>query len=405
MIVLFLTDGLPTAGVTDLTAILADVEARAAENVRFFTFGVGDDVNTFLLDELSQRYHGASAYVRPGEKVDESVNALYSKVSAPLLTDLSLEFDGAVVYDVYPPLDRLPDLFAGSQLIVTGRYRREDDQVTLRLRGSLGDQTQTFTYADQTFRTNAGGDVLIPRLWATRRIGELLNEIRLKGETPELVDSIVRLSIRYGIITPYTSFIITEQDIFTQEDVAQAAATMQPTALAMAANASGNSAVNAAQQAGGMSQSALVATIPPNAHVMLNVTSTPAALYPSTPLPTPSPLGTLNVVDNMAASAVPQVSTLPPFTPTPLPYPGQDASGVPAQTVRAVGDRTFVWRDSVWIDTTYDPDTMEPREIVFLSDEYFDLLDQDERVAEFLALGEHVIFVLDGQAYEVVPEG
>jgi len=397
LIVLFLTDGLPTAGVTDLPTILGDVEARAAENVRFFTFGVGDDVNTFLLDELSQRHHGASAYVRPGEKVNEAVSTLYSKVSAPLLTDLSLEIDGAVVYDVYPPLDRLPDLFAGSQLIVTGRYRREADEVTLRLSGNLGDTTQTFTYADQTLRTNAGGDVLIPRLWATRRIGELLNQIRLQGETPELVDSIVRLSIRYGIITPYTSFIITEQDIFTQQDVAQSATLMAPTAQAMAANASGNSAVNAAQQAGGMSQSALVATIPPNAHVMLNVT--PAALAMSaTPPPSPSPLGTLNVVDNVAASAVPQVATLPPY-PTPV------LADLPTQTVRAVGDRTFVWRDSIWIDTTYDPDTMEPRKIVFLSEEYFALINQDARVAEFFALGDHVIFVLDGQAYEVVPEG
>jgi Ca-activated chloride channel family protein len=374
---------------------LANVQARAADNVRFFTFGVGDDVNTFLLDELSRQFTGASAYVRPGENINEAVSSLYRKISAPVLTDLQLDFDGVMVYDVYPPLDQLPDLFIGSQLMVTGRYRRAGDTVTLRLSGQIEDKTQTFSYTDLSWRSNAGGDVLIPRLWATRRIGELLNTIRLQGESPELVDSIVRLSIRYGIITPYTSFIITEQDIFTQQDVAQASALMQPTAVALAATPSGASAVNAAQQAGGMSQVALAPTMAPNVVYLL---------------PTPTPLPSKTLSGMFGTPAAPSMQTLP-GTPTATPFPAvhgmyeaNPAGGVPASTVRSVGDRTFVWREGVWIDTTYNPDDMTPRRIAFLSDEYFVLLDQDERVAEFFALGDHVIFVLDGQAYEIVPE-
>ena len=274
MIVIFLTDGLATEGITDLESILGNVEDRTAENVRFFTFGVGDDVNTFLLDELSLQHHGASAYVRPGERIDDAVSGLYQKISAPVLTDLTLEFDGVTVYDVYPPLDQLPDLFAGTQLMVLGRYRSESDPITLRLSGTVEDEERVFTYEDRAFRSNAGGEVLIPRLWAQRRIGDLLNAIRLRGEDPELVNSIIRLSIRYGIVTPYTSFIITEQDIFTEQDVNDIAVMMQPTGTALALQASGNNAVNAAQQAGGMFQSTLPATMAPDS--MFFGTPTPA---------------------------------------------------------------------------------------------------------------------------------
>jgi Ca-activated chloride channel family protein len=397
MTIMFLTDGLPTEGITDLQTILRNVEDRTADNVSFFTFGVGDDVNTFLLDELSLKHHGASAYVRPGERIDDTVSGLYQKISVPVLTDLTLEFDGVTAYDVYPLLDQMPDLFAGTQLLVLGRYRNASDDITLRLSGTIGDEKRVFTYDEQDFRSNAGGEVLIPRLWAQRRVGDLLNEIRLHGEDPELVNSIIRLSIRYGIVTPYTSFIITEEDIFTEQDVNDIAVIMQPTTTALALQASGNSAVNAAQQAGGMFQSTLPATMAPDV-AFLPRTPTPAALIANnTPLPSATlPPGTFTPLFGRATATA-------TGTVTPLPTPGTSAD-VPAQTVRIVGDRTFVWRDSVWIDTTYNPDEMIPEKIIFLSEEYFALLEKDTRVAEFYALGDHVIFVLDEQAYEIVHE-
>src|SRR5258708_29413235 len=113
------------------------------------------------------------------------------------------------------PADPLPDLFAGSQLVVVGRYR-DQGTATVNLTGLFNGQSQTYTYKDLTFPGNAGGQAFIPRLWATREIGVLLNTIRLNGQTPELVDSVVRLSVRYGIITPYTSYLIQEGDIAAQ---------------------------------------------------------------------------------------------------------------------------------------------------------------------------------------------
>src|SRR6185295_16094496 len=88
----------------------------------------------------------------------------------------------------------------------------------------LNGEQQTFVYSGLSIRDNAGGEPFIARLWATRRIGELMNQIRLNGEDPELVQSIVNLSVRYGIITPYTSFLIQEGDILTQSGQEEAVA-------------------------------------------------------------------------------------------------------------------------------------------------------------------------------------
>ncbi|MER3485597.1 MAG: trypsin, partial [Chloroflexota bacterium] len=177
----------------------------APENLRLFAFGVGDDVDTILLDTLVQEHHGASTYIRPGERLDEVVSSFYSTVSTPVLTDVRLRVEGVQVEEIYP--DPLPDIFAGSQLVVVGRYRA-GGAATLTLTGSVNGEEQTFIYEDRTFRIE-GGDAFLPRLWATRKIGYLLNQIRLHGENREWVQAIIDLSVRYGIITPYTSYLIT----------------------------------------------------------------------------------------------------------------------------------------------------------------------------------------------------
>ncbi len=352
-VILFLTDGLATEGEVDTAKILDNVEAAAPPNVRIFTFGVGDDVDTFLLDQLCQTFRGAGTYVRPGQRIDDEVSSLYNKISAPVLTNVSLEVDGVRAEEMFPSAP-LPDLFAGTQLIIAGRYR-SGGPATVRLIGELDGQRKVYTY-EVSFRERAGGEVFIPRLWATRKIGALLNAIRLHGEDPELVDSIVRLSIRYGIITPYTSFLITEDDIFTQEGREEAQMLFEAEADASLAVPSGGAAVDAAQ-----------------------------------------------ATSNLAGAEAPAPAiTFREGTAAPADAEKYAAAG--GQPLRYVGDRTFVWRDGVWVDTLYDADTMTPEEVTFLSDAYFALLDLDPQIGEFLALGEQVLFVWEGQAYEIVPE-
>ncbi|MDH7570809.1 MAG: VWA domain-containing protein, partial [Armatimonadota bacterium] len=204
--ILFLTDGLPTVGVTDLKEILSNVNKTRVEGLRLFVFGVGDDVNTYLLDRLSGENGGVSEYVRPGEDLEVKVSSFYTKIATPALSNLELDYGGAEVYDVYPK--RLPDLFAGTQVLVTGRYRKPG-RFTLTLRGSVGGEPRRFTYPAD-FSGEDRGTSFIPRIWATRKVGYLLDELRLHGHNQELVDEVTRLGMEYGIVTPYTSALVEE---------------------------------------------------------------------------------------------------------------------------------------------------------------------------------------------------
>lgn len=343
--IIFLTDGLATEGITDTGLLLDTISQAAPPNVRLFAFGVGDDVDTFLLDSLAQTHRGTTTYVRPNQAIDEAVSGFFSKISTPVLSDISLDYGGIVVEQLYP--DTLPDLFAGSQLVLVGRYR-DSGTATITLRGTVNGQEQVFTYGGQNFRSS-GGDDFIPRLWATRAIGHLLTEIRLNGENPELVQSVINLSVRYGIITPYTSFLIEEDDIFTQtgrDDVANEA---MEEAAAEPAEVSGAEAVDAAADQGALAE-AEAPMAPPAAYTDAN---------------------TGQVVDL-------------------------------SNVVQAVGSKTFVWRDGVWIDTAFDPEQYTPESVGFASDTYFDLLAAAPDLGQYFAVGQQVIVVYNGVAYQVV---
>ncbi|MCS7259898.1 MAG: VIT domain-containing protein [Anaerolineae bacterium] len=336
VILIFLTDGLPTEGEVEISAILANVKRALRPNVRIFAFGVGDDVNTVLLDNLTRDTRGASAYVRPGERIDEQVSALYAKVSVPVLANVALDVAGVRVYDLYP--SPLPDLFAGSQLAVVGRYYA-GGVATLTLRGTVNNQVRTFTYRDLAFR-DFGGEDFIPPLWATRKIGYLLNEIRLHGESQELIQQIVNLSVRYGIITPYTSFLVEEP-------------------------------VRALSEAGRTAAAA-------DAYLALQAAA-------------PAPQSGAAAVEESIAQSEMEKATLP----------GAPTDTYSAQ-VRTVGERAFVLRDGVWTDTTFDPTRMTPVQLVFGSHAFSDFLTQHPEAGRYFALGAHVIVVIDGTAYEMI---
>jgi Ca-activated chloride channel homolog len=245
----------------------------------------------------------------------------------------------------------------GNQLVIVGRYRNGIENTTIRLTGVIDGAQQSIVYEGMDFTERAGGESFIARLWATRRIGELLNNIRLNGENAELVDSIVSLSVRYGIITPYTSFLIDENDILTQ--TGRAAAAEDITAQTANAAPSGASAVDAADAFGSMEAAAAPLAMP-----TMTAAGTPTMVDPNAPI----------------------------------------VAGVPRNPIQTVGDKTFLWQDGVWTDTTFAPDTMTTQQVVFLSDAYFQLLVDTPALSEYFALGERVIVVLDGVAYEVVSE-
>ena len=205
--VVFLTDGLPTVGVTDADHILSRVRERSGDGqTRFFTFGVGFDVNTALLDTLAAENRGTAEYMDPGEDIEVKISSFYRKVSRPMLADVALDLGGAQAYDVYPK--QLPDLFSGTQLIVMGRYKGRSQQ-NVRLSGVAGGKARSFNAA-VAFEAERTDHEFIPRMWANRKVGFLLDEIRRNGEQQDLVDEVIRLSKRFGIMTPYTSFLVVE---------------------------------------------------------------------------------------------------------------------------------------------------------------------------------------------------
>jgi Ca-activated chloride channel homolog len=380
--VLFLTDGLATEGVVETPQILANLNDEATANVRVFTFGVGDDVDTLLLDSITRDFRGASTYVRPFESIDEEVTSLYNKVAAPVLTDITLDL-GDLRTDFVYPAGQLPDLFAGEQLTVVGRYRDGVDDMTITVGGEVNGEPATFTYENIDVRDTAGGEPFVARLWATRRIGDLLNTIRLNGESEELVDSVVSLSTRYGIITPYTSFLIEEDDILSQQGRLDAEAQFQADAATLNESASGAAAVTAADAVGDLSRA-----------------NAPLAVQATAPEPTlGASVGSadFDMDDEVMEMEEAAEALLDAGKALPYPEPAR------ARFVDA-GGKTFVLQGDVYIDTTFNPDTMETVKVAFLSDAYFDLLLEIPELAESFAVADQVIVVYDGTAYEVTPE-
>jgi Ca-activated chloride channel family protein len=211
--IVFMTDGKPTIGdTTDPRRILAKVEkAKAApggESVRIFSWGVGYDLDTHLVDGIAAVTGGVSEYVRPEEDIAVKAAAFYNKSAQPVLTNLELKVIGDKVQLVNLMPRQIPDLYAGGQLVILGQYTGEGD-VALRLTGRVNDETQTFDYEGR-FPAAESRHAFIEPLWAKRRIGHLLDQIRLHGEKKELIDDVIRLSMEYGIQTPYTSYLILE---------------------------------------------------------------------------------------------------------------------------------------------------------------------------------------------------
>jgi Ca-activated chloride channel family protein len=204
--IVFFTDGRPTIGETDPEKILKNVAAKNTASTRIFTFGVGDDVNATMLDSLSEQSRALSTYVRESEDIEAKVSGLYAKISNPVLTNLKLVVGGNIkLSEVYPP--QLPDLFHGNQLVVLGRYQG-DGHAAVTLTGQVGDKPREFVYETQFPKQTKEDKGFVEDLWARRKVGYLLDEIRRNGEKKELVDEVVTLAKRYGISTPYTSYLI-----------------------------------------------------------------------------------------------------------------------------------------------------------------------------------------------------
>jgi Ca-activated chloride channel family protein len=206
-IVLFLTDGLPSVGEQNPERIAEQAE-QGRDRSRVFAFGVGHDVNTYLLDRLSAAGRGATQYVEPGENVEQALSALTAKIQHPVLVELALRDAPVALTEMFPVT--LPDLFAGEELVIFGRYRaRREASGQVTVEGRRGSRPERFSTV-ATFAEHTEANAFIPRLWASRKIGFLSQQLRLNGPNEELVAEIKKTALRYGLLSEYTSYLVQE---------------------------------------------------------------------------------------------------------------------------------------------------------------------------------------------------
>ncbi len=348
-IVVFLTDGEATVGETNTERILKNVSGANDNKSRIFVFGVGYDVNVNLLDKMAEQNGGTRQYVKPQEDLEVAISAFFTKVSEPVLVNLALDIQNIKTKSLYP--QKLPHLFRGSQLTVLGRYA-SNGKTKLVLSGDINGKKQKFSNTAK-FPKQESDHQFLPRLWAQRKVAYLVDEVRLNGENKELIDEITRLSEKYGIMTPYTSFLVTEEHAVARQLTQLGRGRARPNL-----------------------STARATTAPKLEAVKVS--------------PTRSKMLAPSAKQKIAASETLQQ----------LQIEAQLAETV--TTIKRVKDRTFHLREKVWVDSTHKPETKTTK-IEFGSDAYFELLKKEPELAKYLAIGKHVIVCYKGTCYEIHP--
>jgi len=374
-VVIFLTDGRPTVGITGEKQIVQNVKDGAGKT-RVFCFGIGNDVNTHLLDKITESTRAFSQYVLPSEDIEVKVSQFYTKINEPVLADPDVVVSWEANLKQFYPAP-LPDVFKGDQLVVVGRYSgkgKGDLLLAGQVNGKPVKKEYPVEFVDESDKHN-----FIPRLWATRRVGYLLDQIRLHGENKELREEVTTLAKKYGIVTPFTAYLILEDDRINNVAVnrrllggldgdARAVRALEANLHSLKADKSGAGAVAAARA----QQSLSYALTAGSSLKRSNKEAARPAVKPGAYAP--------------AAN-----------------YFSGAGGGQVQQNVRFVAGRSFYQNGTCWIDAdvqTLKKQTKKVR-IKFGSKAYFKLVAEKPSALKWISLGKHVEFVLEGNHYEI----
>jgi Ca-activated chloride channel family protein len=340
-IILFLTDGQPTVGERDGSAIAGNV-ARHRGSRRLFTFGVGADLNVSLIEQLALEGRGTASFVRPDESVERAVGIVASRLTSPLVTDVRVRGDGVRLRKMHPggPVD----IFAGEDLVLLARYDGSGNAI-IRVDGQT--TNGPVSWASRVFfpeRTRE--NPFVARLWATQRVGYLSAEKRKNGGSREIDDEIRELGERFGIPTEFSSYLVVEPGMNRVQQLGRRADMNQRGSVGVAAPAAAPSVQFEAAKAAAAQRS----------------------------------VTTLAAADSAVADAV------------------SDAK------VKRAGNVTFVMRDGVWTDVRYKASGPVLRVKPF-SDAYFKVIELQPDLREALAVGERVIVAGRSMAIELTSNG
>jgi Ca-activated chloride channel homolog len=364
--VVLITDGKPTIGETGEEALLKGIEQANRGHGRIFPVAIGGDINTHLLDKLAEQTRAFRTYIAGAEDVENGIARFYDKIQSPVLSAVRMAVSGGVrVNQLYP--GELPDLYKGSTLTVCGRYQGSGP-AEIEIQGQVNGRAQKFTFrADFPARNNKND--FLPQLWAARRVGFLLDQIRLHGENKELVDEVTRLARRYGIVTPYTSYLILEDEKQRRQrgELADRDMTLGRVAAAspgfaqkqheefsrMKGDKSGGSGVQISGELQALNEAQAIGA-------------------------TRSGEGRLAYRD------------------------GNDREQNLGRQVKNVSGRAFYFSNGIWVDAgVQSMSTPTLRRIAFASAAYFALLEKEPSCKPFLALGRSLRFVLGREIVEI----
>lgn len=378
--IVFLTDGIPTAGETKEMKIVEKSKSQNEVRARLFAFGVGYDVNSRLIDRLVNGHFGQSEYVRPNEDIERSVSKLYNRIGSPVLTHVELEFDvegaktadGPMVKQIYPAGEF--DLFAGDQAVIVGRYAKGGD-AKVTLKGKVGDKEESYDFpAKLTEESNDDSNAFVARLWAARRVGEIIDQLDLEGRNEELEKELVELATRHGILTQYTSFLADEDGSNFRDTAGNAARTQGEAAEALSAT---DGQFGFSQRSAKSSFRKLERATPAFAQGLGGGGG--------------RELSAAERQSQVAARARGNVQY----------YDARSDRSVVAKNILQVGRKTFFRQGERWVDSQVSEEEEAAAEkIERFGQRYFDLIEEHgPHVAGYLALDEGVVVKLGGKVY------
>jgi Mg-chelatase subunit ChlD len=457
-----MTDGQPTVGTTNAESIRKHAQQANKAGARLFTFGVGYDVNTALLDGLAADNSAAADYIEPNEDIEVRVGNFFAKINYPVLSDLKISWDGVDADLVYPR--QIPDLFHGSQLVLIGRYRPNGSRASLDapsssfipaefaavsflparfksavlviaataisgngslmssllssdfsfkasalsasaaytdravtrqprivLTGRLNSTEHRFVFDDLKFPEVQRDNEFLPQLWAMRRVGHLLEQVRLNGESRELKEEIVALGTRYNIVTPYTSYLVLEPGIVASNPFRINGADQSVTVTAEPEQAERHKSRNLPTNGRMGGGSVIPGGVPGE-----------VAADSNAPAPAARSARIASVAGQEAVQQSRQNSALQNAQNTSKDKDSGYALQNNSANVRTVNGRTFYLREGVWTDSEYSAQSgQKVITLKFAGNEYYNALRDEPALADFFSLGEKVIVVWSGRVYKV----
>lgn len=356
--IVFVTDGKPTAGLTEAADILKEVSRLNSNSIRIFSFGVGDNLNATLIDNLAEENGGVSDYVSEEEDLEIKISSLFSKLTHPVLTDADLQFHNVEVSQIYPR--RVQDVFKDSNILILGRYSKPG-AARITLTGRVKDERIKLDF-EADFPRQEPENAFVAKIWATRKIGFLLDQIRKNGPDEELKNEIVTLAKRFGILTPYTSFLVLEDQSPERINLRQ---TMAPEASFRDSEFKAESMKYSVDRLQSLDEGV-------------------------------DAIGASREMNSLKSAAAPGYAA-------PEVFRSSNRSAVKMPEIREVEGKTFYMIDGRWVDSEVKDDAAD-KTVKTWSEAYFSMVKNFPPLAKYFSLGEKVIVRFAGKVIEIDPD-